>query len=397
MPGLATRCSAGTQTPNRPHPRPRTGHDYRGSILPRSNLGRTRTYAIQTILVCVLLAAVAVVFVGLLPGSESRLDDPTTVWIVAAVGAELASIASYAALFWGSFRVRSEPVGFVRSVQIGVGELAAYLVVPTGLGGPALRIWALIRSGMSYPTIVRRSVIQGVFLNVPYALAAIALGLTVALGAGRGRAPVEVALAPLAVTVVGIGIVLLFSRMARDYKSGPSTGWRRIAWETARSIPAGLRELPTALRRPWPLLASLGYWAGDCAVLILAFRAVHGSVPIDIVVPAYMLGQLGNTLPLPGGVGGVEPIMLGILTASGVNAGVGGAAIVLYRLISLGLQTVLGGLATVSLIRALGPGESRAFAALARGPARPAQASLVSAVPTTGIGMSAGTSSADSG
>jgi uncharacterized membrane protein YbhN (UPF0104 family) len=68
-----------------------------------------------------------------------------------------------------------------------------------------------------------------------------------------------------------------------------------------------------------------------------------------------MLGQLGNTLPLPGGVGGVEPIMLGILTASGVNAGLGGAAIILYRLISLGLQTVLGGVATASLIRSLGP------------------------------------------
>ncbi|HEY2437037.1 MAG TPA: lysylphosphatidylglycerol synthase transmembrane domain-containing protein, partial [Solirubrobacteraceae bacterium] len=335
------------------------------------------------------------------PGSGSRLGDPAPGWVVAAVGAELVSIASYAALFWGSFRVPSEPIGFVRSVQIGVGELAAFVVVPTGFGGPALRVWALIRSGMRYPTIVRRSVIQGVFLNVPYALSAAALGLAVALGAARGRAPVAVALAPLALTVVGIAILLVVSRAARGESTRPLTRWRRIGWETARGVTAGVRELPGALRRPWPVLGGIGYWAGDCAVLILAFHAVHASVAIDVVVPAYMLGQLGNTLPLPGGVGGVEPIMLGILTASGVDAGLAGAAIILYRLISLGLQTVLGGLATASLIRSLGPRGTGAVTSVS-GPAaagtgidpprRPSEAES-----SIGIGTSAGTSSAASG
>ena len=188
----------------------RTGPHYRGGTVParpRLSLRRAHAYAIQAILVCALLAAVVAVFIGLLPGSGSRLGHPAPAWIVAAAGAELASIASYAALFWGSFRVPSEPIGLGRSIQIGVGELAAFVVVPTGLGGPALRIWALMRSGMSYPTIVRRSVIQGVFLNVPYALIAIALGLTVALGVGGSHAPVEVALAPLALTVAGIAIL----------------------------------------------------------------------------------------------------------------------------------------------------------------------------------------------
>ena len=320
----------------------------------RPRLSRTHAYAIQAILVCALLAGVAAVFIGLVPGSASRLRNPAAIWIVAAVGAELVSIASYAALFWGSFGVR-----LFTSIQIGVGELAAFIVAPTGFGGPALRIWALLRTGMSYPVIVRRSVIQGMFLNVPYALTAIALGLTVALGAGPSHAPVEVALAPLAVTVAGIAVVLLISWAVRGQETAPTTRWRRIGWETARGVSEGLRELPAALRRPWPLLAGVGYWAGDCGVLVLAFHAVHGSVPIEVVVPAYMLGQLGSTLPLPGGVGGVEPIMLGILTASGVNAGLGGGAIILYRLISLGLQTALGGVATASLIRTLGPGAQR--------------------------------------
>jgi hypothetical protein len=88
-------------------------------------------------------------------------------------------------------------------------------------------------------------------------------------------------------------------------------------------------------------------------VLVAAFHAVHGSAPIGVIVLAYLLGQLGTTLPLPGGVGGVEPIMLGVLTASGVGVGVGAAAIVLYRLVSLGLQTVAGAIAVAALARAL--------------------------------------------
>jgi uncharacterized membrane protein YbhN (UPF0104 family) len=74
-----------------------------------------------------------------------------------------------------------------------------------------------------------------------------------------------------------------------------------------------------------------------------------------VIVLAYMLGQLGNALPLPGGVGGIEPIMLGVLTASGVSVGLGAAAIVLYRLVSLGLQAALGAIAVATLAADLQP------------------------------------------
>jgi uncharacterized membrane protein YbhN (UPF0104 family) len=88
-------------------------------------------------------------------------------------------------------------------------------------------------------------------------------------------------------------------------------------------------------------------------VLVLAVHAVHGSAPIAVIVLAYMLGQLGNALPLPGGVGGVEPAMLGVVTSSGVDLGLGAAAVVLYRLVSLGIQSLGGALAVSTLIPAL--------------------------------------------
>jgi len=101
------------------------------------------------------------------------------------------------------------------------------------------------------------------------------------------------------------------------------------------------------------MLAAAGYWAGDCGVLVVAFHAAHGSAPLGVIVLAYMLGQPGNALPLPGGVGGIEPIMLGVLTASGVNLGLGAAAIILYRFVSLGIQAVAGAIAVATLTTAL--------------------------------------------
>ena len=75
-----------------------------------------------------------------------------------------------------------------------------------------------------------------------------------------------------------------------------------------------------------------------------------------------MLGQLGNTLPLPGGVGGVEPLMLGIFATSGVNLGLAGAAIICYRTIALGVQGGLGAVAFVSLATGLSVERRRAAA-----------------------------------
>ena len=103
----------------------------------------------------------------------------------------------------------------------------------------------------------------------------------------------------------------------------------------------------------------MSYWAGDCAVLWAAFHAIGTVPPIGVIVLGYMLGQLGNALPLPGGVGGVEPVMLGVLTASGVGAGLGAAAIVCYRAVALGVQATLGAIAVGTLAPEIGASRQR--------------------------------------
>ena len=61
------------------------------------------------------------------------------------------------------------------------------------------------------------------------------------------------------------------------------------------------------------VLGAVAWWGFDVGVLWASFNAFGHSPPIAVLVMAYFIGQLGNVLPLPGGVGGVEGGLIGAL------------------------------------------------------------------------------------
>jgi Lysylphosphatidylglycerol synthase TM region len=63
------------------------------------------------------------------------------------------------------------------------------------------------------------------------------------------------------------------------------------------------------------------------------------------------VGTLGNLLPLPGGLGGVEGGMIGSFAAFGVNFNLAVLAVLSYRAISFWLPTLPGGVAYIQLRR----------------------------------------------
>ena len=69
---------------------------------------------------------------------------------------------------------------------------------------------------------------------------------------------------------------------------------------------------------------------------------------------SYFVGQLGNTLPLPGGIGGVDGALVGALVAFGEPAGLAIAAVLTYRAFAFWLPTLPGAIAYVQLTRELG-------------------------------------------
>lgn len=313
-----------------------------------------RSLALRAVLVAVLFAAVVLLLGGVVPGASERLSNAEPGWLVLAVALELCACAGYTALFHAVFAREPYAISGRRSTQIALAELGGFAIVPAGLGGPAARIWGLRRAGMSWRTLGVRTVAHAPLFNAPYILAALVLGLGVAVGAGPGDAPLAVALAPAGLVVAGLLLFAGVTAAGRLRRLDRPSGWRRTLREVLLVVPDGLRETPGIARDPRSTLGALGYWAGDCAVLWAAFNAVGTVPPLGVIVLGYMLGQLGNALPLPGGVGGVEPVMLGVLTASGVDGGLGAAAIVCYRAIALGVQSLLGALAFASLAPEIG-------------------------------------------
>ena len=63
---------------------------------------------------------------------------------------------------------------------------------------------------------------------------------------------------------------------------------------------------------------------------------------------AYFVGMLGNLLPLPGGIGGVDGGMIGAFAAFGVDLGLAVVAVLAYRGFAFWLPTLPGALAYLS-------------------------------------------------
>jgi uncharacterized protein (TIRG00374 family) len=100
------------------------------------------------------------------------------------------------------------------------------------------------------------------------------------------------------------------------------------------------------------------WWAFDVAVLWASFRAFGAPPPVAVVVLAYFVGTLGNLLPLPGGVGGVDGGIIAVLLGFGVAPGLAVLAVLTHRVFAFWLPTVPGGIAYVQLRRTVGRWEA---------------------------------------
>ena len=319
-----------------------------------------RSIALRALLVAALFGALGFLAIQLVPDAGDRLAGASPGWIALGVALELVAIGGFAWCFAATLSYPPHTVPPARSGQVATGELAAFAVVPGGFAAPLIRFWAFHRGGMPLRAIGVRSVVHAVLLNVPYVAVALVLGVGGATGVAPGDAPLWLALMPIGVLVVTILVVAGVTRLARsDRLRDAERGWRRVVRELATIVPDGLREVPGRARRLGAIGGAAIWWGCDCAVLWEAFQAVGTSPPVAVIALAYMLGLLGGALPLPGGVGGVEPLMLAVLTASGVAAAPATAAIVVYRAIALGLQSGAGAIALGLLIPSVRAESSR--------------------------------------
>lgn len=293
----------------------------------------------------------------------SRVENGDPAWLAAAVLFELVSFLGYVWLFRTVFVRGRTRIGWGASYQITMAGVAATrLFAAAGAGGIALTAWALRRSGMERRIVACRMVAFIVLLYTVFALALIVGGFGLYLGLFEGNAPFAITMIPAIFGASAFVLIYTTALVPHDVErrlAGWAEGHGRVHRLVARiaaapaSVAAGVRTAVGILRdREIGVLGGVLWWAGDIATLWAAFHAFGGDSPeIAVIVVAYFVGQLGNVLPLPGGIGGVDGAMIGAFAAFGVDFGLATVSVLTYRAFAFWLPTLPGALAYLQLRR----------------------------------------------
>ena len=289
-----------------------------------------------------------------LPGTWERLTDGDPRWLVLALGLEAVSFLGHIILFRAVGDDGRGRVGLRASTEITLaGHAATRLFASGGAGGVALTAWALRRSGMERADVAARMTTFLVLLYAVYMAALVLGGVGLFAGVLPGTAPLALTLVPAAFGAAAILVALALPRLSnvleRAQRRGRSIG--RIA-PAARGVGDGVRDAVRMARRlDSGLVGALLWWAGDVAVLWACFEAFGASPTVAVVVMAYFIGMLANTLPLPGGIGGVDGGMVAALVAFGTDPALAIVAVLAYRTIACWLPIIPGAAAWITLRR----------------------------------------------
>jgi len=291
-----------------------------------------------------------------------RIERGDSWWIAIGVFLELLSFAGYVVLFRAVFVRERSPIGWRESYQVTMAGLAATrLFAAAGVGGVALTAWALRRSGMESRLVACRMVAFMVLLYVIYAGSLLLDGIGLGTGLFPGGGSFAITIVPAIVATVLFGVAGAMALLPGDVErrlARWAAGSGRVAHWMARAVTApalaarGVRTAIELIRsRDVGLLGAVAWWGFDICVLWAMFHAFGSPPPFTVIWMAYFVGTLGNLLPLPGGLGGVEGGMIGAFAAFGVDFNLSVLAVLSYRGISFWLPTLPGGVAYFQLRR----------------------------------------------
>jgi uncharacterized protein (TIRG00374 family) len=294
----------------------------------------------------------------------NRIEHGNAWWLALGAFLEVCSFWGYVALFRAVFarKVTVTRIDWRASYEITMAGLAATrLFASAGAGGIALTAWALRRAGFEARVAACRLIAFMALLYGVYMATLVVCGLGLYVGVVPGRHPFAITVIPAifgaAVIAIFLSVSLLpgdFERLVKRWTSGHGLMSRVMARIAAAPATAatGIRTAIDLVRSRDPLLlGAVAWWGFDIAVLWACFHAFGASPPKGVIVMSYFVGMLGNTLPLPGGIGGVDGGMIGAFSAFGVNVQVAIVAVLAYRVFAFWLPTLPGAVAYLQLRR----------------------------------------------
>jgi uncharacterized membrane protein YbhN (UPF0104 family) len=159
-------------------------------------------------------------------------------------------------------------------------------------------------------------------------------GLLLGLGVADGPHDLVHAWVPVAGAIAVVAVVLVLPLPAR-----------------LRPVVDGIASARRTLARPSrPLAAAAGYLVFDIAVLWATLAAMGEPPPAVALAAGYIVGYLGSTVPIPGGVGVLDASLACTLIAYGTDPALAAAAVLVYHAIAFWVPS-LGGAAALASLR----------------------------------------------
>jgi uncharacterized protein (TIRG00374 family) len=349
---------APVDVPNPPQP-----EDADEEEMPRVQMTRRRIL----LGVAFVVVLVAFLYYGLpqlagLNHTWNRIEQGDPWWLALAAGFTVLSFGSYVMLFRGVFVRAGCRLSVAESYQITMAGLAATRIFAAGgAGGVALTAWALRRAGMARRTVADRTIAFLVLQYAVYMAALVICGLGLRTGVLSGPSDLALTLVPAIFAALLIGITLLLALTPTDLqrrldhvavRGGRVARLGQRAANLPAAMSAGVRiALMHARERDPAVLGAVSFWGFNIAVLWASFHAFGDPPTWGVLIMAYFVGMLGNLLPLPGGVGGVDGGMIGALIAFGVPSGLAVVTVLTYRGFAFWLPTLPGAIAFFQLRR----------------------------------------------
>jgi uncharacterized membrane protein YbhN (UPF0104 family) len=316
---------------------------------------RERLKRVAWISVGLIVLALAVTQLNKLGVMLRRIEEGDPLWLALGVGIEAFSFVGYIVLTKEVFGPEAPRLSWAAVSEITFGGVVATrLFSAGGAGGIAFTAWALVAAGMVARTAAKMISAFLAIMYLPYVLALV-FG---ALGGGVPDAVMWVG--------IGIGVSALLAAAALTLIPGDlerralrlASGHGRFARVAARAATApeiagqaSRTALRLVRRRPALLGWALLWWAADVAVLAVCFQAFGETPALGVLILGYFLGHIGNLVPVPGGIGGVEGGMVGVFVACGMPLSLAVVGTIAYQVISTWLPVAPGLAAYWSLRR----------------------------------------------
>lgn len=218
-------------------------------------------------------------------------------------------------------------------------------VTPGSTGGLLLTTRVFHRRGVTYAG----SAVYLASVGVTHTLGGLLLlGVAVAAGGVTGQHGVPLAGPGLLLSMLGLITMGVLACI-------PRTRSRALALIRQARGELSLRRLPVVI------LFQAGARLAPAVVLAGALAGLHHPLPFPTVVMVVLVASAtGSLIPLPGGGGGVELALTGLLTASGLSLGAASGAVLVARLVGFWLPAALGFPALLALRRSVASVETGA-------------------------------------